>query len=226
MDLFFDPGFDSINSQLSKEESHHCTRVLRNSIGDSIGITNGQGKIWQGLLADISSGICKVEVIQELQYPAPSYRLAVAISPTKSSDRLEWFVEKSTEMGVTDIYAVSAMRTERKKVNDSRLHKKAISAVKQSQNPFLPIIHPMTSYSEFIGQCAEFENRFIASQHGIVRTDTLKGSRIILIGPEGGFTDEELNLAIENGFKDVTLGNHILRTETAGVIGLSFLLNS
>ena len=219
MDLFFDPEFNGNETRLNTEESHHCLHVLRNSIGDSILIGNGQGTIWECVIRD-SSKSCLVEITKENSYSQPASRVAIAISPTKSSDRFEWFIEKATELGACEIIPTLFERSERRKINSQRLFKKAVSALKQSKNPFLPKIHDLQKLEGIPALSNQYEKRYIAHQTAD-KVQEQSSSYIVVVGPEGGLTTSELEYLETESFKRLNLGQHTLRTETAGIMALT-----
>ena len=226
MDLFYDPEFDPISPTLNKEESHHCLRVLRHTLGDSIGVLNGKGTRCEGTIEDTAGGLCTLKITQMHTQPAPDSKVSIAVAIPKSNDRIEWMVEKATELGVSEIFPIYSEYSERRKANTERMTKKAISAIKQSHNPFLPIIHPIQSLESLLDSTPDWK-RFIANQGGVQDINTNPSDNLMmLVGPEGGFSQEEINLAKSHNLVEVSLANHILRTETAGVLAVSFLHNS
>lgn len=212
------------NSFLSTEESSHCIKVLRKRKSDRIDVIDGKGKIFTAEIIDANFRKCTYQIIdcQESKKQKKFYS-HIAISPTKNHDRLEWFVEKSCELGVDEISIITTKRTERKKVNMERLERKAISALKQSKNLFITKINTPVSVNQFLESDLTGKSKFIAFVdhenpdylHKQVKKET---NTLILIGPEGDFTIEEVSQALSVGFKKVSLGKSVLRTETAGVI--------
>lgn len=205
---------------LPEDESKHISRVLRKNVGDCINITDGQGRIF--LAEIISTGKhCSVNVkFKELQENKRNYRLHIAIAPTKMMERMEWMIEKTMEIGVDEITPILCEHSERKIIKEERLRNIAISAMKQSKNLHLPKINSLISFKEFI-QSDIGGSKFIA----YCENDNFKyffdaageGNNTILIGPEGDFSREEVDIAFSKGFKGVSLGNTILRVETAAV---------
>lgn len=209
---------------LLSDEHLHCTTVLRKKIGDTVFVTNGSGSIFKAEIHSIEKKqtICS---ILETQTQSPLFpEIAIAIAPTKNASRIEWFLEKATEFGISAIYLTQTKRTERKSTNIQRLEKILISAMKQSLNTHLPTLQSLT-YTELLDLSSEkYEQKFIA--HCDNPDLSLKNlydpttSALLLIGPEGDFTPDEINQAIQSGFKACSLGDMRLRTETAGLVGL------
>jgi len=213
---------------LKDEEAHHCLNVLRKKKNEIIKITNGRGIIFTAKIIDIGKDFCGVEIIE---YEAKSrlYKIHIAISPTKNIDRFEWFIEKSTEVGVDVITPIICKRTERKILKLERLEKIAIAALKQSCRHYAPIINQLISFNNFLKDNKNSDAlKLIAhcidtSKKNIFEVISKKNDVIILIGPEGDFTEDEINAAIVNEFIPITLGENRLRTETAGVVACGLL---
>lgn len=220
MRLFYDSNINSKDTshQLSEEESKHIIRVLRMNIGDTVGMLNGNGSLFECQISDDNTKRCKLKIIEEKIEDRPSYDIHIAIGPTKQMDRLEWFVEKATEIGITEITLIECTNSERSKIKIDRLVKKCVSAMKQSHRLFLPKINELTTFKEFIkrhpsGLIAHCYNE---ERSKISDVFELKNCPI-MIGPEGDFTKEEIELALQSGYKTITLGENRLRTETAGL---------
>ena len=220
MRLFYDPHIklDAETHQLSEEESKHVVRVLRMSEGDQLAIIDGKGNYFETSISIAHPKRCTVKIDTVESSEPLKHELHIALGPTKLMDRIEWFVEKATEIGVTEISFISGKNSERVKMKPERIEKKVISAMKQSKRRFLPKINPLVSVSEFIekypngliAHCEEGEKSTILDSFEIINCP-------ILIGPEGDFTTEEINLALQNGYKTITLGENRLRTETAAL---------
>ena len=223
MQLFFANIFiDAENILLSAEESKHCVRVLRHKNGDIINVIDGKGNFYETEIIDANSQKCSVKIISKKQISSPKkYHLHIAISPTKNADRIEWMLEKCTELGVDEFSFIICKRTEKTGVKTDRLRKIAESAVKQSIQAILPIINEAQTIKEFIAKHKDSSSKYIA--HCLEEDKTglkniLQNSNsIILIGPEGDFTQDEIKLAIKNKFQPISLGKNRLRTETAGL---------
>ncbi|MBQ8100321.1 MAG: 16S rRNA (uracil(1498)-N(3))-methyltransferase [Paludibacteraceae bacterium] len=222
MYLFYTPDI-AVSCCLSEEESAHCVRVLRYTRGDEILLTDGCGFTYTARITNPHPKHCEFEVLsRELQHPSHKFRLHIAIAPTKNIERMEWMVEKCTEIGVDEITPLLCRFSERKQIREDRLQKIVLSAAKQSLTPYLPRLNPLTDYDSFIRNAHE-ETRFIAhcykeDKHEL-KDEIRKGrSCLILIGPEGDFSQQEVDDALALGFVPVSLGNSRLRTETAGVV--------
>jgi 16S rRNA (uracil1498-N3)-methyltransferase len=222
--LFYHPDLkDGVAFDFSEEESRHI-RVFRYQQGDQITATNGNGLLAKvQILSD--KKIVKAQVISSESISRPTCSCSIAIAPTKNQDRLEWFVEKSIEIGIENIYLFTSSNSEKPRVNSERLLRVALAAMKQSQKVFLPKIHELTDLRSLL-QSVKIEQKFIAH----CKTDTprllLKNalspnlSGLILIGPEGDFTSEEIDEASSMGYVGISLGVSRLRTETAALAAL------
>ncbi|MEJ7556786.1 MAG: 16S rRNA (uracil(1498)-N(3))-methyltransferase [Pedobacter sp.] len=223
MHLFYTPDIDSNEYTLNEEESRHCTKVLRLSKDSIISLIDGKGGLYHAEIISDHKRNVTVRVVETiLNYQQKSHYLHIAVAPTKNIDRLEWFLEKATEIGIDEITPIICARSERKVVKGDRLNKVITSAVKQSLQAYHPKLNPGINLSDFlnlqlegtkmIAHCLEGESRQYLSQIPV------KESRyLILIGPEGDFTAEEIQLALINNYKPLTLGNTRLRTETAAL---------
>lgn len=216
---------DPVNSPyLDKEESHHCVKVLRKRSGDKIEIMDGKGALYTCEIVDDNFRKCGFTILDKKASDRinPS-KIHIAIAPTKNHDRIEWFVEKTAEMGLDDISLILSKRTERKKINIERLERKTVSALKQSRNLFKTSIKGCFSFEDFVAQSKDYQQKFIAfvdsSNPDYLHKVAEPGKdTLILIGPEGDFTDDEVALARSHDFHKVSLGKSVLRTETAGVV--------
>jgi 16S rRNA (uracil1498-N3)-methyltransferase len=217
---FYDSNInDSMSAfTLSEAESKHIIRVLRMSEGDELILLNGFGDIFTCTISDPHPKRCTLKINTVEKEQEPTHSIHIAISPTKQSDRMEWFIEKATEIGVTEISLINGKNQERSKVKIDRLLKRAISAMKQSHRTFLPIINEALDLASFV---KKNPNGLLAHCYDDPRGSFEELYRIndcpILIGPEGDFTKSEIELALENGYKTITLGENRLRTETAGL---------
>jgi 16S rRNA (uracil1498-N3)-methyltransferase len=217
--LFFCPDI-ALNSQLSEQESQHCTRVLRMKEGDTLTITDGKGALYRCTLVQAHAKRSIVQINEQIELPKSwNFDLHIAFAPTKNMDRNEWFLEKATEIGTDRFTPLLCQFSERKEIKTERLEKIAVSAMKQSQQATLPTIDEMTPFDSFITQPFNGQ-KFIAHCHNqekisLAKLYTKGENALILIGPEGDFSEEEINKAIQNGFQPVTLGENRLRTETA-----------
>lgn len=205
-----------------KEESKHIVKVLRKKESDKIILTNGLGYLFKSEIISASEKKCEIRITNVQFYEPTSYHIHVAVAPTKMNDRLEWFLEKATEIGIHEITPIICDNSERKVYKIDRAEKIVQSAIKQSLQFYLPKINEPISYSQFvkktidgqkfIAHCEEIERK--AFQNEIKPNEKIT----ILIGPEGDFSTKEIKLAIENQFIPVTLGNTRLRTETAALV--------
>ena len=229
MYLFYTPQIvgtaDEIGKtySLDEEESCHCVRVLRYTRGDEILLTNGQGMTYTAVITNPHPKHCEFEVrTAEKQSKHHSNYIHIAIAPTKNVERIEWFVEKCTEIGVDEITPLLCRFSERKQLRIDRLQKIILSAAKQSLTPYLPKLNEMTDCTEFIRR-AEEETRFIAhcykEDKRDLRNEIKPGkSVVVMIGPEGDFSEQEIAEALQHNFVPVSLGDSRLRTETAGIV--------
>ena len=223
--MFYTPDIDT-SCFLSEEESAHCVRVLRYDRGDEILLTDGRGTTYHARITNPHPRHCEFELLsQEKQEKTHNIYLHVAIAPTKNIERLEWMVEKCTEIGVDEITPLLCRFSERKNLRNDRLEKIILSAAKQSLTPYLPVLNPLTDFAALMKQYAGNEDldKYIAHCYKDEKRelkDVLQKGRdvLILIGPEGDFSEQEVELAIANGFVPVGLGRSRLRTETAGVV--------
>lgn len=230
MYVFYQPDISNNHVTLSEDESKHCTRVLRLKKGDTIHLANGCGIEAIASIADDNPKKC-VLIIQERITHAPRLtHLHIAIAPTKNFDRMEWFIEKATEMGIEEITFIECEHSERNKINKERCEKVAISAMKQSKQWWLPKIHDIVPLKKLIESSDRDSLKLIAwcetNQTNLLR-EVIRNSAsrhfTFLIGPEGDFTAEEVELTKKSGFSLVSLGENILRTETAALYACATL---
>ena len=223
MQLFFTENTEN-EFTISSEESKHITRVLRKKEGDILNFTDGKGNL---LIAEIiSSDLRKtrVKVIEKIdKEKGHNYYLHIAIAPTKNMDRFEWFLEKATEIGIDEITPIICNRSERKVLKIKRCNRIMLSAMKQSLKFHLPKLNEAIALKDFLKQ--DFTgNKYIAhcekTKKVALKDAELKENTLILIGPEGDFSVSEIEIALKNQFKAVSLGTSRLRTETAGVVGV------
>lgn len=227
MQLFYAPDI-SRKPELPEEESRHATRVLRLSEGDMITVTDGKGFFYRAAISAIS-GKRTLLTIQETipQEKLWKGHIHIGMAPTKNMDRTEWLTEKATEIGFDELSFLLCRFSERKVIKTERVHKIAVSAMKQSLKARLPDIHEMIGFGKFIKQKFP-EQKFIAHCYEgdkPLLKDVIQPGKdaVILIGPEGDFSEEEVRLAIENGFRPVSLGKSRLRTETAALVATHIL---
>ena len=220
MHLFYDPTIDVFakTHTLNEEESKHACKVMRLVIGNEIAILNGKGVEFIAKIVEAHPKHCKVEIISKTEELKPNYDLHIAIAPTKIIDRIEWFLEKATEIGITEITPLICSNSERKIIKEERLEKILIAAMKQSKRLFLPKLNPLTEISSFIKQHPKglIAHCYEGDKSSISEVFETKNSPI-LIGPEGDFSMKEVEIALNSGYKTITLGKNRLRTETAGL---------
>jgi 16S rRNA (uracil1498-N3)-methyltransferase len=205
-----------------KEESKHIVKVLRKKESDKIFLTNGLGYLFESEIISASEKKCEIRITNVQFYEPTSYHIHVAVAPTKMNDRLEWFLEKATEIGIHEITPIICDNSERKVYKIDRAEKIIQSAMKQSLQMYLPKINEPISYSQFVKQTIDGQ-KFIAhceeTERKAFQDEVKPNVKVtILIGPEGDFSTKEIKLALENQFIPVTLGNTRLRTETAALV--------
>ena len=222
MILFFSNTVGNGLIRLDEDESKHCLKVLRLGIGDIIHVTDGKGNLYDAEISGTSPGCVSAAIFStHTSEFSKGFRLHIAIAPTKNSDRFEWFLEKSAEIGIDEITPLFCMRSERNRVNDERLRRILVSAVKQSLKTRLPLLNAAASLKDFLKEPVSGK-RFIATcisgkEEEIQKVYTKAHDAVVLIGPEGDFTAEEIADAVKAGYLPVSLGESRLRTETAGV---------
>ena len=222
MALFYVPNLASGNI-LPEEESQHAVKVLRLQVGDAITVVDGVGGFYHARITNPHPKHCGFEITKTIaELGKRDYKLHIAIAPTKNIERLEWFIEKATEIGIDEITPIICRFSERKIIKAERLEKIIVSASKQSVKAYFPKLNPLCTFDElikkhqslqkFIAHCYEEDKR-------LLQTECTKPTDVlILIGPEGDFSKEEVQKALSAGFIPVSLGNSRLRTETAGVV--------
>ncbi|PCH69185.1 MAG: 16S rRNA (uracil(1498)-N(3))-methyltransferase [Bacteroidetes bacterium] len=221
MHIFYCPDI-SENPFLSEKESRHATKVLRLKNGEKINLIDGNGGFYTVKIIDENSKKCKVKILEKRRnYGKRNYYLHIAIAPTKNISRFEWFLEKATEIGIDEITPIICQHSERKTLKTERLEKILISAMKQSQQAFLPRLNPIVSFNELINKSVN-QQKLIAICAGEGKSQHLKNlykkenDAVICIGAEGGFSKDEIEASVDKGYAPVSLGSNRLRTETAG----------
>ena len=227
MQLFYDKNINKDDTQFTfdKTESKHIIRVLRKQEDDKLFITNGKGYLFTSVISVANDKRCTVNITKAELFEAPlNYNLHIVIAPTKNNQRLEWFLEKATEIGISEITPIICDNSERKVIKNERLEKVLVSAMKQSKRFYLPILNDAISFKKFINKdikglkfiahCEETDKQTLKNQLEKEKDIT------ILIGPEGDFSLSEILLALENNFKPVSLGKSRLRTETAAIVAV------
>ncbi len=239
--IFYGPEVSEGLYELPREESGHAVRVLRMKEGDQLTLTDGIGRFYRAHIALAANKNCVIQ-IDDIWEDHKLWQgdIHIAVAPTKNMDRMEWFAEKATEIGVDRISLLNCDCSERRVVKTERLEKIVVSAMKQSHKAFKPVVDEMTAFDRFIAEC-NADQRFIAHCHtpedfgdadkNIHLTaenflgDLLKpeGRAVVLIGPEGDFSAEEVRKAIDAGFQPVSLGKSRLRTETAALVAVHLM---
>ena len=226
MQLFY---LSNINScYLSGDEFIHCIKVLRKKINDIISITDGKGNIFSAKITEIEKNKCSLDIISKIKKIKKNKKIHIVVAPTKSFNRMEWMVEKLTEIGVSEISFIYSKNSERKNIKIKRLEKKAISAMKQSNSAFKPIINDIISFSDFIKKKLDYEGKFITQikSKKLLKNSLIKIKKsILIIGPEGDFDDNEIKIAKSMNFNLVSLGTNVLRTETAAIVSCSTIIS-
>jgi len=226
MQLFFTPDLNPSleNFILSEEESKHAIRVLRMDTGDRLHLIDGRGGLYEAQIIDPHPKRTVITILNvEEEFQRPKYHLHIAVGPTKNIDRIEWFLEKATEVGIQEITPVICEHSERKEVKLDRLNKLVVAAMKQSLKAYLPKLNPAVSFKQFlreiptegvqkaIAHCVDAEKKYL---NQVLEPDQ---HYIILIGPEGELSEEEIDLALQMGFHPISLVEARLRTETAAL---------
>jgi 16S rRNA (uracil1498-N3)-methyltransferase len=224
MELFFEPDIEKTLT-LNEQESRHCISVLRHKAGDEINVADGAGSYFRCVISKPHPKRCEVEIVSKDTFDKRNFGIHIAIAPTKNIDRTEWFIEKVTEIGVEMITLLKCEHSERKKVRADRLEKIVVSASKQSVKAYKPVLTDLIPFKEFVqkegkGFIAHCNSDGLPHLKKLYQPGT---NALLLIGPEGDFSPSEVEYAIENGFKEVSLGNSRLRTETAGIVGCTIL---
>lgn len=225
--LFYCPDIKS-DMELPQEEAGHCLRVLRMKEGDTLRITDGKGSFYNAVISAAQGKRCMVHIeSEEHQELLWSGHLHVAMAPTKLMDRNEWFVEKAVEIGVDEITFLKTEHSERDVIKMERIEKIAVSAMKQSQKATLPVLNGMTSFRSFIERGFEGDKFIAHCEPGskvLLQDAVVPGhDTVVLIGPEGDFSPAEIEMALQAGFKPISLGPSRLRTETAALVSVHIM---
>lgn len=227
MHLFYAPDILT-DPELPEEEAGHCLRVLRLREGDEIVLTDGKGSFYRAVISAASGKRCQVKVTQTIaQSPLWEGYLHLAMAPTKNMDRVEWLAEKATEIGLDELSFLNCHFSERKVIKTERVEKIVVSAMKQSLKARKPVVNGMVDFSRFMDR--EFSGqKFICHCHEggkpLLKDVFQRGEEaVVLVGPEGDFSPEEVQMAEEHGFKSVSLGKSRLRTETAALVAVHLM---
>ncbi|MBN1337842.1 MAG: 16S rRNA (uracil(1498)-N(3))-methyltransferase [Bacteroidales bacterium] len=220
--LFYAPDIAGKEYTLGQEESKHCIKVLRLQKGNGVSLTDGKGNLFTAVIAEDNPKQCRLEVLRRIpHYGKRDYSVEIAIAPVKNPARFEWFLEKATETGIDRILPFTSAQSERDKINRERSEKIMIAAMKQSIRAYLPVLDEMKKLLDIVQ--SPFDGmKFIAHASGQetphLKDVCMKGTKVlVLIGPEGDFTRQEVDEAENNGFKQINLGPNRLRTETAAL---------
>jgi len=222
--LFYSPDIEPPFHTLNEEESRHCVRVLRLGAGDRLMLTDGRGHMYTAEVCGPDARRCRVHIVETVaEYCQCGYRLTMAVAPTKNVDRYEWFLEKATEVGCDVFVPLECARSERRTFRPDRALRVITGAVKQSLKAYHPVLEPLTAMREIVSR--PFDGVRMIAHCGATTTDRKYISQcvapgdnvLILIGPEGDFTPEEVSLAVTAGFTEISLGTARLRTETAAI---------
>lgn len=229
MQLFYSDNIDDTKALLSGQESQHCAKVLRKKVGDVVHLLDGKGTMYEGEISIISRNEVHIDILKKLKISEGPMELpSVGVGLIKNAGRLEWLLEKATEIGVSQITPLICQRSERVKINPERLDKIIVSAMKQSMRLFKPLLMQPVRIEEYIME-QKAEHKLIAhyDAHNVQLSQlNINGRQAnILIGPEGDFTEKEIQLATAHGYREVNMGVSRLRTETAVIVALTLLNN-
>ncbi|MDE6086222.1 MAG: 16S rRNA (uracil(1498)-N(3))-methyltransferase [Muribaculaceae bacterium] len=221
---FYAPDIEK-TLMLPPSDSQHCVKVLRHQLGDIIDVIDGCGYNYKCRIVDAHPKHTSVEIVEKYFQPLSwNYTITIAVAPTKMMDRMEWLVEKLTEIGVNRIVPILCEHSERKEIKIERLEKTSVSAMKQSLKSTLPCIEVMTPLNEFLKTVASDDEKYVgycdSNTSRILLSKAIKPNKniTILIGPEGDFSPEEIKTIVGSGFIPMTLGDNRLRTETAALV--------
>lgn len=219
-----------VSKELPEEEATHAVRVLRLNEGDAIWLMDGFGNFYRADVGVVTKKRCLYNIVETLpQQKTWSGKIHLAIAPTKMMERMEWMAEKSTEIGFDELTFLDCKFSERHVIRIDRIERIVVSAIKQSRKAFMPVVNELTPFKDFVTSC-DANYKFIAHCHNeSLRIDLFdklqslpdEASVCVLVGPEGDFSFDEVELAIDNGFEPITLGNSRLRTETAGLMAVT-----
>lgn len=223
--LFYTPQLSGnvISYTLTEEESQHVVKVLRMQAGEQVHLINGKGGLFEAEIVNPHPKRCELKILgSKLEFGKRNAHIHIAIAPTKMNERLEWFLEKATEIGIDEITPVICRKSERKEIKLARLEKIIVAAMKQSVKAYLPKLNEACSFDQLIKN-ATASQKFIAhcyeeDKHLLQEVYKKDSDVLIMIGPEGDFSPEEIEKAIQNNFIPVSLGTARLRTETAGMV--------
>lgn len=223
MQLFYVPDISGAEVILDETESKHAVKVLRLLVGDEVQLIDGKGNFYEAEISEANPKKCRLSVLKtKREFGKRNFRVHIAIAPTKNIDRFEWFLEKCTEIGIDEITPLLCEHSERKNIKPDRLEKILVSAIKQSLKAYLPKLNDLTPFKELVLNSIA-KNKYIAHCYDgekiHLKNESLQNKEVlVLIGPEGDFSHDEIEFALNKGFKEITLGESRLRTETAGIV--------
>ena len=226
--FFYSTQIDGDIIILPEDETLHALKVLRKKSGDKLMVVDGKGGLYETCVESVNTKNCRLNIISvDKEFSQRNYYIHIGIAPSKSHDRIEWFVEKAVEIGVQEISFILTDHSERKSIKLKRIEKRAVSSMKQSLKAFLPKINDIVPLKNLIKICSNDE-KYIGylnkdKNNHLIQSATPKSDYCMLIGPEGDFSSSEINESQEFGFKPVSLGNSRLRTETAGLAACHIL---
>ena len=214
---------------LNEETSKHCIQVLRMKAGETLHLTDGKGGLCKAIITNEHKRNCEVNIVESTFQDYKGRKVSIAISLLKNANRLEWFLEKATELGITEIIPLLCQRTEKQQFRFDRMNQILISAMLQSQQTWLPILHQPTKLEEVINSSIHPQKLIAHCEEG--KKQSINELKIandvqILIGPEGDFSPTEIELAMQKGYLPTSLGSTRLRTETAGIVAATLLVNA
>lgn len=226
MQLFYKANFEQ-DAVLDEIDSKHCIRVLRKKEGDQIMVTDGIGNLFTCQIAEANQKKTKLRILGiQREFEKPDRYIKVVIAPTKNIDRMEYFVEKAVEIGISEVAFILTKNSERKHLKLDRLNRIAISAMKQSLKAYLPKLTDLATFKEYLTQNEPLNQKFVAhlnEKSTELTTNKIADSVCIMIGPEGDFDPSEIEMAETAGYEMVSMGNSRLRTETAGLVAVTLL---
>jgi 16S rRNA (uracil1498-N3)-methyltransferase len=225
MQLFYSKNIKNGIAQLDEVEARHAVQVLRRKVGDAMQLTDGEGNLYDGTIMEVGKKSCLIGINTTIEaYNQRPFKLHIAIAPTKNIDRFEWFLEKATEIGISEITPLICKRSEREVIKWERLNGVLLSAMKQSLKAYLPKLNEAVDFQKFMKNDFSEGQHFIGHCIGGVEKQLLsqtyqkRENCVVLIGPEGDFTEGEVATALAKNFQAISLGDSRLRTETAGVV--------
>lgn len=223
MHIFYVPGITGDSCVMDESESRHCIRVLRMTKDDRVKLVDGKGGYYEGIITGSDPSACRIRITDSFQgFEKRGYRLHMAVSPIKNQERFEWLIEKIVELGIDEITPLVCRNTEKKGIKTERINNIIISAMKQSLKAYKPLLNEALPFREFIAAGHSGIKMIAHCDRGseLKKMDLVyrKGmDALILIGPEGDFSKEEIDLALSSGYAGISLGTSRLRTETAGI---------